>query len=94
MAHGAERKSVAHHGTIAVAKHSLRATRALDCDAMSIFDTDHQIPQQFIPRHIALVMDGNGRWAQERGMERTEGHKRGEAVLMDAVDACLELGVE
>lgn len=94
MAHGAERESVAHHGTIAVAKHSLRATRALDCDAMSIFDTDHQIPQQFIPRHIALVMDGNGRWAQERGMERTEGHKRGEAVLMDAVDACLELGVE
>lgn len=94
MAHGAERKSVAHHGTIAVAKHSLRAIRALDCDAMSIFDTDHQIPQQFIPRHIALVMDGNGRWAQERGMERTEGHKRGEAVLMDAVDACLELGVE
>lgn len=94
MAHGAERKSVAHHGTIAVAKHSLRPTRALDCDAMSIFDTDHQIPQQFIPRHIALVMDGNGRWAQERGMERTEGHKRGEAVLMDAVDACLELGVE
>lgn len=61
---------------------------------MSIFSTDHQIPQQFIPRHIALVMDGNGRWAQERGMERTEGHKRGEAVLMDAVDACLELGVE
>ncbi|WP_425456337.1 isoprenyl transferase [Corynebacterium tapiri] len=43
---------------------------------------------------MALVMDGNGRWAQDRGMERTEGHKRGEAVLMDAVDACLALGVE
>ena len=38
-------------------------------------------------------MDGNGRWAQERGMKRTEGHKRGEAVLLDVVDACLALGV-
>ena len=51
------------------------------------------IPQQFLPQHIALVMDGNGRWAQERGLPRTEGHKRGEAVLMDCVDACLESGV-
>ncbi|WKD60672.1 Trans,polycis-polyprenyl diphosphate synthase ((2Z,6E)-farnesyl diphosphate specific) [Corynebacterium ciconiae DSM 44920] len=39
-------------------------------------------------------MDGNGRWAQERGLKRTEGHKRGEAVLMDVVDACLALGVD
>nr|WP_018024501.1 isoprenyl transferase [Corynebacterium ulceribovis] len=52
------------------------------------------IPQEFIPKHIALVMDGNGRWAQERGLPRTEGHKRGEQVLMNAVDACRELGVE
>lgn len=39
-------------------------------------------------------MDGNGRWAKERGLKRTEGHKRGEAVLMDVVDACLALGVD
>ncbi|OFK65192.1 isoprenyl transferase [Corynebacterium sp. HMSC076G08] len=51
------------------------------------------IPQEFLPRHIALVMDGNGRWAEERGMKRTEGHRRGEAVLLDVVDACLSLGV-
>lgn len=51
------------------------------------------IPEQFLPRHIALVMDGNGRWAQERGMKRTEGHKRGEAVLLEVVDACLALGI-
>ncbi len=94
MAYGAQRDGVEHHGAIFITNHSVLAACALDCQAMSIFDTDHQIPQQFIPRHIALVMDGNGRWAQERGMERTEGHKRGEAVLMDAVDACLELGVE
>ena len=51
------------------------------------------IPQEFLPRHIALVMDGNGRWAEERGMKRTEGHRRGEAVLLDVVEGCLALGV-
>lgn len=52
------------------------------------------IPSEFVPRHVALVMDGNGRWAQERGLPRTEGHRRGEAVLMDVVEGCIELGVE
>lgn len=52
-----------------------------------------QIPAEFLPGHIALVMDGNGRWAQDRGMKRTEGHKRGEAVLLEVVDACLALGI-
>lgn len=51
------------------------------------------LPAELMPRHIALVMDGNGRWAQLRGLPRTEGHRVGEAVLMDAVDACLEAGV-
>lgn len=55
--------------------------------------TAPNIPQEFLPNHIALVMDGNGRWAEQRGMKRTEGHKRGEAVLMDVIDACLELGI-
>ncbi|MCT1414138.1 isoprenyl transferase [Corynebacterium sanguinis] len=54
--------------------------------------TRPDIAPEFIPRHIAVVMDGNGRWAQQRGLKRTEGHKRGEAVLMDCVDACIELG--
>lgn len=53
-----------------------------------------EIPQELIPRHIAMVMDGNGRWAKQRGLPRTEGHKRGEGVLLDVVDACLELGVD
>ena len=52
-----------------------------------------QIPAEFVPNHVALVMDGNGRWAQERGLPRTEGHKRGEAVLMDTVEGCIELGI-
>ena len=49
------------------------------------------LPTGLVPRHIALVMDGNGRWAQERGLARTEGHKRGESVLISLVEECLEL---
>ncbi|MBN9644238.1 isoprenyl transferase [Corynebacterium mendelii] len=60
---------------------------------MSDFPQPPDIPAEFIPRHIALVMDGNGRWAQQRGLPRTEGHRRGEAVLLDIVDACIALGV-
>lgn len=52
------------------------------------------IPRELIPRHIALVMDGNGRWAQERGLPRTEGHRRGEKVLISLVEECIELGVD
>lgn len=33
------------------------------------------IPRQFVPEHVAIVMDGNGRWANERGLPRTDGHK-------------------
>lgn len=45
-----------------------------------------------IPVHIAAVMDGNGRWAQRRGLKRTDGHAAGEEALMDTVDGALELG--
>jgi undecaprenyl diphosphate synthase len=51
------------------------------------------IPAELVPRHVALVMDGNGRWAKARGLPRTEGHKRGEAALLDVVAGCIELGV-
>lgn len=52
------------------------------------------IPPELVPNHVALVMDGNGRWAQERGLPRTAGHERGEAVLMDSVEGCIEIGVK
>lgn len=45
------------------------------------------------PRHVAIVMDGNGRWAKERGLPRTEGHARGEASLLDVIHGALEIGV-
>ncbi len=47
-----------------------------------------------LPRHIAVIMDGNGRWAQLRGFPRVEGHRRGERTVRDVVEACGELGVE
>jgi undecaprenyl diphosphate synthase len=46
-----------------------------------------------IPTHVALVMDGNGRWAQQRGLKRTEGHTAGEHALFDTVEGALEIGL-
>lgn len=51
------------------------------------------IPPRFVPRHVAVVMDGNGRWANERGLPRTEGHAAGEAALLDVVAGAIDLGV-
>ena len=51
------------------------------------------MPPGAVPRHVALVMDGNGRWAKSRGLPRTEGHKRGEAALFDVVEGAIEIGV-
>jgi undecaprenyl diphosphate synthase len=47
-----------------------------------------------IPRHIGIIMDGNGRWANARGFERTVGHAAGEQSIFDTIDDCLEFGVE
>jgi undecaprenyl diphosphate synthase len=47
-----------------------------------------------IPSHVACVMDGNGRWAQRRGLKRTEGHAAGEEALFDTVEGALELGLD
>ena len=46
-----------------------------------------------VPRHIAVIMDGNGRWAKNRGLPRTAGHKKGAEVFSDIADYCDELGV-
>jgi undecaprenyl diphosphate synthase len=47
-----------------------------------------------LPRHVAIVMDGNGRWAQRQGLKRTEGHAAGEEALFDAVEGALEIGLK
>lgn len=51
------------------------------------------IPEPLIPKHIAMVMDGNGRWANKRGLPRTKGHEAGEAQLIDVIAGAIELGV-
>jgi undecaprenyl diphosphate synthase len=52
-----------------------------------------KIPADLVPNHVALVMDGNGRWANARGLPRIEGHRRGEASLMDVAWGCIDIGV-
>ncbi|MBL4698039.1 MAG: isoprenyl transferase [Phycisphaerales bacterium] len=47
-----------------------------------------------IPRHVAVIMDGNGRWAQERGFPRIFGHKNGTASVRTAIETCAKLGIE
>ena len=51
------------------------------------------IPRELVPNHVALVMDGNGRWANARGLPRIEGHRMGEASLMDVARGCIDIGV-
>lgn len=52
-----------------------------------------QLDRAHIPRHVAVVMDGNGRWAQRRGLKRTDGHAAGEEALFDTVEGALEIGL-
>ena len=47
-----------------------------------------------VPKHVAVVMDGNGRWANARGLPRIEGHKAGEAALLEVVAGAIQVGVE
>ncbi|MGE7773552.1 MULTISPECIES: isoprenyl transferase [Chitinophaga] len=53
-----------------------------------------QLDLQRLPRHIAIIMDGNGRWAKERGQDRLYGHHQGVESVRDIVEGCAELGVE
>ncbi len=52
------------------------------------------IDKEFVPKHIAIIMDGNGRWAKERGLPRTDGHLKGKEALRDVLRAAAEFGVE
>jgi undecaprenyl diphosphate synthase len=52
------------------------------------------IDPQRVPRHVAIVMDGNGRWARRRGLKRTDGHAAGEEALFDTVEGALDVGLQ
>src|ERR1700745_1197483 len=47
-----------------------------------------------LPRHVAVIMDGNGRWARQRGLERIEGHRRGVQGVRAAIEGACRLGIE
>lgn len=49
---------------------------------------------QKIPQHVAIIMDGNGRWAQERGLQRTDGHRAGVDAIKPILRACAEKGIK
>jgi undecaprenyl diphosphate synthase len=52
------------------------------------------VPVAAVPDHVAIVMDGNGRWANKRGLTRIEGHRAGEAALLDVVAGAIQVGVK
>ncbi|WP_442482492.1 isoprenyl transferase [Aeoliella sp. SH292] len=51
------------------------------------------VPPERRPAHIAMIMDGNGRWAQRQGLPRVEGHRRGAAVVREITELCSDLGI-
>ncbi len=52
------------------------------------------VPVAKIPKHIAIIMDGNGRWAEERGFARVVGHRNGMKAVRDTIETCAKIGVE
>jgi undecaprenyl diphosphate synthase len=64
-----------------------------ECTARAVV-TQTLIEANRLPRHVAIIMDGNGRWAEQRGLPRTEGHRRGSDAVRRVVRAARRLGVE
>ena len=60
-------------------------------DLVSLYD---RVPKEKRPRHIAIIMDGNGRWAEGKGLIRTAGHRAGVGTLRDILHVCVDLGIE
>lgn len=53
----------------------------------------YELPAQ-VPRHVAIIMDGNGRWAKQRGLPRTAGHRQGKENLRRILEACVDFGID
>jgi len=56
--------------------------------------SEHGLDPARIPAHVAIIMDGNGRWARDRGLPRTAGHAAGEHALFDVVHGGIEIGLQ
>jgi len=61
--------------------------------ATTELETKIDLAFQHLPRHVGLMMDGNGRWAQQRGLPRLEGHRRGTQNVRRVLDACAQFGI-
>ena len=57
-------------------------------------DLKEKIDKNSLPTHIAVIMDGNGRWAQKKGNQRIFGHKNGVKAVRDTVESAAELGIK
>lgn len=75
-----------------VARRSDRTNRGRD-DGTGSAELPAALDRANVPTHVACVMDGNGRWAKQRGLPRTDGHAAGEVAIVDAVEGALALGV-
>ena len=53
-----------------------------------------EIDKERLPRHVAIIMDGNGRWATQRGLTRITGHRRGKQSVQEIVETARRLGIE
>jgi undecaprenyl diphosphate synthase len=71
----------------------LTATTAFDSATLSRL-ADAGLDPKRLPRHVAVIMDGNGRWAEQRGLPRIEGHRRGVQSVRSTIEECCRLGVK
>jgi len=62
-------------------------------DEIMSTDESFDVPLEHLPRHVAIIMDGNGRWAQRRDLPRIEGHRRGVATVRRITEECARLGI-
>ena len=61
---------------------------------MGLFSKKKVLDANNLPRHLAFIMDGNGRWATAKGMPRTYGHREGANAMIRVVEACLDFGIK
>ena len=55
---------------------------------------DNNIKPEALPKHLAIIMDGNGRWAKKQGLLRTIGHESGAKAVRETVETCARLGIK
>ena len=73
---------------------SAKSAPSTSIEKSSVNDLHPEIDLERVPRHVAIIMDGNGRWAVSRGLERNAGHREGIESVREIIRACRDYGVE